>query len=111
MKGLGVGVTLDCGRLTRGAGSEERALCGHVTQGAGSVRCFLPVENGQVTQNAASGVEADPGACGCVKPGGVWEVDTTGCSLHTTPWRLWMCEPRCRVWESVHPGDYGHVTL
>ena len=22
-----------------------------------------------------------------------------------------MCEPRCRVWESVHPGDCGHVTL
>ena len=42
-----------------------------MTPGAGSVRCFLPGESGQVTQNAVSGVEADPGACGCVKPGEV----------------------------------------
>ena len=36
-----------------------------------SVRCFLPGKSGRVTQNAMSGVEADPGACGCVKPGEV----------------------------------------
>lgn len=74
MKGLGVGVALDCGRLTPGAGSGERALCGncgHVTTGAGSVRGFLPGESRGVTQNALSGIEADPGACGCVKPGEV----------------------------------------
>ena len=34
VNGLGVGFTLDCGCLTPGAGSMERALCGecgHVT--------------------------------------------------------------------------------
>ena len=106
MKGLGVGVTLDCGRLTPGAGSGERALCGdcgHVTPGVGSVKCFLPGESGRVTQNAVSGVEADPGDCGYVKPG-----EVSGRWNHHGDW---TCEPRFRVWESVHPGDYGHVTL
>ena len=37
-----------------------------------------------VTQNAVPGVEADPGACGCVKPG-----EVSG---------MWG-----------HHGDYGHV--
>ena len=49
----------------------ERALCGdcgHVTPDEVSVRCFLPGKSVWVTQNAVSGVEADPGACGCVKP-------------------------------------------
>ena len=68
---MGVGVTLDCGHLTPGAGSGERDFCGdcgYMTPSAGSVRCFLPGESGLVTQNAVS---ADPGACGCVKPGEV----------------------------------------
>ena len=71
MNSLGVGITLNCGHLTPGAGSGKRALhgdYGHMTPGAGSVRCFLPGESGLVTQNAVS---ADPGACGCVKPGEV----------------------------------------
>ena len=66
MNSLRVGITLNCGHLTPGAGSEKRALhgdFGRMTPGAGSVRCFLPGESGQVTQNAVSGVEADPGAC------------------------------------------------
>ena len=42
-----------------------------MTPGVGSVRCFLPGESGRVTQNAVSGLEADPGACGYVKPGEV----------------------------------------
>ena len=103
MKGLGVGLTLDGGCPTPGAGSRERALCGHVTPGAGSVRCFLPAESGQVTKNAVSVVEADPGACGCVKPG-----EVSGTWGHHGDW---TCEPRCRVWGRVHPGDYGHVTV
>jgi len=84
VNGLGVGITLDYGRLTPGAGSVERALCGdcgHVTPGEVSVRCFLPGKSGQVTQNAMSGVEADPGACGCVKPGevsGRWAGEVSG---------------------------------
>ena len=80
---MGVGVTLDCGHLTPGAGSGERDFCGdcgYMTPSAGSVRCFLPGESGRVTQNAVPGVEADPGACGCVKPG---EVSGRGFILET----------------------------
>ena len=30
------------------------------------MRGFLPGESRRVTQNALSGIEADPGTCGCV---------------------------------------------
>ena len=28
-----------------------------------------------------------------------------------SPWRLWTCDCRCRIWEVGHPGDIRHVAL
>ena len=53
VNGLGVGITLDYGRLTPGAGSVERALCGdcgHVTQIQGLVNDITPETMGMCHQ-------------------------------------------------------------
>ena len=26
-----------------------------------------------------------------------------------SPWELWICDPRFRVLEDIHPGECGHV--
>ena len=104
MKGMEVEVTLDCGHLTPGAGSGERAFLetGCVTPGAGSARCFLSGDRGHATQNAVSGIEADPRACRC--------VTQVKCLGGCSPWRLWTCVPMYKVYEGVHQGNCGHVT-
>ena len=82
----------DCGHMTPGAGSgegshrrlwicEPRALfesplpedCGYVTPGSGSGRGCHHGDYGHVTLGIGSG--------------------------RGSPWRLWTCETRCRVWE------------
>ena len=56
-----------------------------------------------MTQNAVSGVEADPGACGCVKPGEVsWRWGHCGDCGHVTPGK--GSDVGCER------GDYGHIT-
>ena len=76
--------------------------CGHLTPGAGSARCFLSGDRGHVTQNAVSGVEADPRACRC--------VTQVKCLGGCSPWRLGTCVPMYKVYEGVHQGNCGHVT-
>ena len=56
-----------------------------------------------MTQNAVSGIEADPGTCGRVKPGEVsWRWGHCGGCGHVNP---------STGSGSIHPGDYEHVTL
>ena len=65
-----------------------------------------------------SGVEADPGACGCVKPGevsGRWgHRGNCGCvNPGAKSGRVFTLETMNmwnRVYEGVHQGNCGHVT-
>ena len=66
--------------------------CGYVTP----VTVFVhghPGDFGHVTPGIGSG-GGHPGDYGHVTPG-------TRCVEVGSPWRLWTCEPACRVWDLV----------
>ena len=67
---------VDCGHVTPDAGCGRGCHsgdCGHMTPGSGSGKGCHNGDYGHVTLGIGSG--------------------------RGSPWRLWICEPRCRVWE------------
>ena len=89
-----------------------------MTPSAGSVR-WCPPETVHVTLGTGSGRCSPLEDCGCVIQSAVWGG--------VSPCRLWMCDPRCMVWEGVtietrpanpdivcrtwgYTADCGHVT-
>ena len=77
--GLGFGVTLDCGYVLLvvwSGGWSHPGDCGHVIPVAG-LREQVHHEDG-----------------GCVTQVLVWRMQS--------PWKLWTCDPRFRIWKEGH---------
>ena len=54
------------------------------------------LETGNVTRGSKSGSDGHPGDCVHMTRGK--SSDEVG-----SPWRMWTCDPRCRVWERQLP--------